>query len=367
MNKIERLYKGILMSGVMLATTATLAILPQSNYWENNLSFATNSRLIQMDSLIKQNTFKQMTSVGIVHKGQIVYEHYYNQANDSTLHNTRSATKSITGLLIGCLINDGQLKSAQSFASKYSFPAQLHNQDPRKDSITIEDLLTMSSLLECDDWNAMSRGNEERMYLVEDWVRFYWELPIKGFPEWTTKPKDSPYGRSFSYCTAGTVVLGDIIHNITGNLEEYAHRVLFSKLGITNYHWQMTPKGVPMTGGGLGLRTRDLLKIGQLYLNKGQWEGQAIVSENWIKQSVSPQARIEAGKGYDYGYLWWISEFAGAHAYYMTGVGGNKVVVFPELDVVAVLTSTYYNGGMTAHEQTNRLLIDYIVPAILEN
>lgn len=333
--------------------------------WSTGKIHSENSSLIkQMDSLISANHFKQITSVLIAHKGELIFEGYYNGAEDATLHNTRSATKTIAGTLIGCLLDEGKLKTEKEFASNYSKRDNLYYPDGRKDSITIEDLLTMSSILECDDWNQFSRGNEERMYLIEDWVKFYWDLPIKGFPEWTTKPEDSEFGRTFSYCTAGVVVLGDIINSISGDLRAYADKVLFKKLGISACHWQMTPIGIPMTGGGLGLRSRDLLKIGQLYLNRGIWNGEQVLSYSWIEKSTTPKAKIEMGTGYEYGYLWWISEFADERSYYMTGTGGNKVVVFPDLELVVVLTSTYYDGGMKSHQQTDRLLSDFIIPDI---
>ncbi len=324
--------------------------------WKTGSELKGNPTIEKMDSLILNNEFKSISSIVIAHKGKIIFENYYNGSNSETKHNTRSATKTITGTLIGSLIQDGSLKSVNEKVLKYSkvknlqYPdKRLQYPDKRKNEITIEDLLTMSSILECDDWDSNSRGQEEKMYIIEDWVKFYWDLPIKGFPEWKTKPKDSKYGRSFSYCTAGVVVLGDVINNIKGSLENYAEKALFSKLGITDYHWQMTPTGLPMTGGGLGLRSRDLLKIGQLYLNGGKWNGNRIISERFIQKSTEPHAEVGMFD-YEYGYLWWLSEFGRDQkekAYFMSGTGGNKIVVIPTLDLVVVLTSTYYNGEIT--------------------
>jgi CubicO group peptidase (beta-lactamase class C family) len=334
--------------------------------WKTENQLLGNETIQKMDSLVSSNEFKQITSIVIAHNGKVIFENYYNESNSDTKQNTRSATKTITGTLIGTLLQEGSLKSVNEVASKFSKVKDLQNQDKRKDKITIEDLLTMSSILECDDWNENSRGQEERMYIIEDWVKFYWDLPIKGFPEWIKKPKDTKYGRSFSYCTAGVVVLGDVINNVTGSLEKYADKALFSKLGIKDYHWQMTPTGIPMTGGGLGLKSRDLLKIGQLYLNKGKWNNEQIISEEFVLTSTKPHAEVGMFD-YEYGYLWWLSEFGKEEkekAYFMTGTGGNKVAIFPELDLVVVLTSTFFNGGMESHNQTAKLLDKYIVPEI---
>ncbi len=320
----------------------------------------------EMDSLVNADHYKEISSIIISHKGEIIFENYYNDATGVTLHNTRSATKTITGTLIGTLLNDGKIPNLQVPAWTYSNVPNTQHPDKRKEKITLESLLTMSSILECDDWNDISRGQEEKMYLVENWVQFYWDLPIKGYPEWETAPAESPYGRDFSYCTAGTVVLGDVIQNITGSLEDYAQTALFSKVGITEYHWQLTPTGTPMTGGGLGLKSRDLLKIGQLYLNNGKWDGEQLISAAFAKASKTPKASMVA-PDYDYGYLWWIGEFGTdtkETGYFMLGNGGNKIAVFDELDLVVVLTSSLFTKGIEAHNQTAELLDKFIIPTV---
>jgi len=320
--------------------------------------------LLRMEQAIASGEFKKVTSILIARHGKLAYEAYFDGSADS-LRDTRSASKTITGMLTGIALDQHQLPSLDAKVVSY-FPEKqpLANPDLRKSAITVEDLLTMSSLMECDDWNNFSRGNEERMYLIEDWVKFYLDLPIKGFPPWETKPQDSPYGRSFSYCTAGVVTLGGVLEKAThAKLSDIAANNLFGPLGIQSVQWNYSPLGLAMAGGGLRLQSRDLLKLGQLYLNGGSWSGKRIVSEGWVKDSTTPHAKIDEQTSY--GYLWWLKDFkAGGRswsAYFMSGNGGNKVAVFPQLDMVVVITSTNYNSkGM--HEQTERLLTEYILP-----
>jgi CubicO group peptidase (beta-lactamase class C family) len=314
-----------------------------------------------IDARIRAGEMKKITSLVVARGGTIVHEAYYDEGGAEALRNTRSATKTVVGMLIGIAIDRGALAGVDTKVVPL-FPEKkpLANPDPRKEAITVEDLLTMSSLLECDDWNDYSRGHEERMYVIEDWLRFTLDLPIKGFPAWTKKPADAPYGRSFSYCTAGVFTLGRVLERTTKTkVEDFAREQLFLPLDILKVEWQFSPLGEAQTGGGLGMRSRDLLALGQLYLNRGMWKGKRIVSEKWIAESTRPHAQINDDD--KYGYLWWLRSFdpkdLRTAAYYMTGAGGSKVAVFPALDLVVVVTAANF-GTRDAHPISERLIAE---------
>ena len=324
-------------------------------------------KLAALAADIRACKFTKIGSVLVARHGRLLYEEYFD-GGAATLRDTRSATKSITDILIGIAIEEKKLGGvdARVLGLLPQHAARLQNPDARKRRITIEDFLTMSSPLECDDWNDASRGNEERMYLVEDWAQFILDLPIRGRMHVGENPSPPAFGRYFSYCTGGVFVLSEVLTRATGmRTDRYAQARLFEPLGIRDVSWVFSPLGVPQTGGGLRLSSRDLLKIAQLYLDGGRWAGRQIVREAWVRASTTPHAQIDETT--NYGYLWWLKSFGSAGhthaAFFMTGNGGNKVVALPDLELAVVITSTNYNTrGM--HEQTEKILDDYVLAAV---
>ena len=373
---MRRLFFSLLAASLLAAmpapaNAASVVSSPAAEDWPTAEPAALGlspERLQAMTAAVRKGDFQKITSVLIARRGKLVYEQYFDADGADGMRNTRSATKSITGMLIGIAIDKGALPGVQAPVLPYFADKQpLAYPDPRKAKITVEDLLTMSSLLECDDEDAFSRGKEDRMYLIEDWVKFYLDLPIKGFANWQPKPEASPYGRAFSYCTAGAVTLGALVGRATKTpAPDFAQRYLFGPLGITQTAWQFTPLGEAMGGGGLGLRSRDLLKLGQLYLNEGRWNGRQVVPAAWVRASLSPHANID--ENFDYGYFLWlrkafVARGHGHPAWLMNGAGGNKVIGIPDLDMTVVITTTNFRLK-DAHAVSERLLTDYVIDAV---
>jgi CubicO group peptidase (beta-lactamase class C family) len=210
--------------------------------------------------------------------------------------------------------------------------------------VKLRDLLTMSSCLDCDDWDDASPGNEELMYPQEDWLGFALRLPLRG-------------STGFSYCTAGVVALGVALERALGEpLSTFAERELFTPLGIESARWVYTPKGETSMAGGLELTSRSLLRLGELYLGGGE----DLIPAKWVAESIRPHARIDDEM--EYGYLWWLREYGGESCFFMTGMGGNRVHVLPETRRVAVITTTNF-GRRDAHDLSDRLLEEQILPS----
>src|SRR5271169_2739103 len=273
MTKGFAIFLGILLAAIGPRTAKSQASLPSAEARQDGLVTAAPESegvafkpLRDMEAAIRAGEFKKIGSVLVARHGKLVYEGYFD-GDASTPRDTRSATKSITDVLVGIAIGEKKLSGvdARVLALLPDRARHLQNPDPRKDQITVEDFLTMSSPLECDDWNDASRGNEERMYVIEDWAQFILDLPIRGRMHVGEQVEPPSYGRYFSYCTGGVFTLSEVLQKATGmRTDQYAQEKLFDPLGITGAQWVYSPMNVPQTGGGLRLTSRDLLKIAEL-------------------------------------------------------------------------------------------------------
>jgi CubicO group peptidase (beta-lactamase class C family) len=287
---------------------------------------------------VDASAYGAITSIVVSRGGEVVSEEYF-EGHAATLRNTRSCTKTVASMLTGIAIERGIVSGVDASLVEL-LGADVD--DLRKRGITVRDVLTMTSCLECNDWDETSPGNEERMYPRDDWVGFALGLPLRE-------------ERGFSYCTAGVVALGVALERALGvPLPDFARRELFSPLGIEEAKWPKTPMGQVSTAGGLLLTSRSLLALGELYLRGGD----GVVGHAWVEESIRPHARIDERT--EYGYLWWLRRFGGEDCFYMTGMGGNRVHVFPRLELVAVITSSNF-GRRDAHALSDRLLEEEIL------
>lgn len=321
--------------------------------------------LKQMTDSILSGKYEEITSVLVAIDGELIYENYFNDHGPESKHNVRSGTKTMAMILVGLAIKKGHIESVKDPIMKYlKHKRPVLNPDDRKEAITIEDLLTMSSCLECNDDEQHSRGNEMRMYFIEDWTKFYLDLPIKAYP-WGPTPETAEYGRVFSYCTAGAACLSEIVQSAVGmSSADFLAQEVLEPLGITDYEFHYNPEGTLNTAGGSEYRSRDFMKIIQMLADDGSYDGNQILSTEWIQKATSPKAN--AWEGMNYGYLLWLKEFGKEKpvaSYAMAGNGGQKILCIPELNLTVVLTTTNYNNRR-AHGYTDELLDQYIVPAV---
>ncbi|HEY4081198.1 MAG TPA: serine hydrolase [Burkholderiaceae bacterium] len=288
------------------------------------------------------------TSALLQRHGKVVAELYARGADAQTLHDTRSAGKSITGLLVAAAEQDGFLRRDTPVFAAFKDAEPIANDGPVKRSIVVEDLLTMSSALDCDDNQDASPGNEEGMYPQQRWLRWAADLPTRSIT------RDAQGRGPFAYCTAGVFLLGQLLERrVPGGLEAYTQRRLFAPMGITQWQWSRSPSGEVMTGGGLRLRTRDWAALAQMLLQRGIGPNGALLAPEQVASLLT--VRRPTPFGMAYGELFWRRDYelrcGRVSAWMMSGNGGNHVLIIPELDAVAVVTRTHYNQrGM--HQQS---------------
>ncbi len=307
--------------------------------------------LSEMVTKIVDGTYPDVHSILILKDGKLVFEEYFYEHHKNKLHELRSATKSFVSALTGIAIEKGYIKSKDEKVLPYFSEYTFKNNLEEKKKITIENLLTNQSGLDCDVYNSKAIGNESTMAYEQDWIQYSLDLPMK----------DSAGGIG-QYCSSNPIILGRIIEIATKmTLPEFAQQTLFKDLGIRNFEWHFKPD--PSSGETfcqLNLRSRDMAKFGLLYLDKGIWNGKQVITKDWVEQSLEKHAVVA---GLDYGYLWWTKYLdANGMRYYgklAQGNGGQKIYIFQELNLVTIITAGHYN----MQSSSNELNAKYILPA----
>lgn len=335
-------------------------ILSNSDWEISNFPF-DKKKIEKLNTDISNYSLKEITSVVVIYDKKLLIEEYFNDANRSSLHDTRSAGKSFASTLMGIAINDGYIKNENQTLNKFYNLKEFENYDVKKDSVKIKDLLTMSSAFDGSDQNGDSPGNEENMYPTDNWVKFTLDLGLD---------KSKTNGGKWDYFTAGVVLLGDIINkSVPEGLEKYADKKLFKPLNITNYKWQYTPQKVANTAGSLQMTSLDYAKYAQLYKNNGFWNDKQIIPTDWVQKTLKHQIQIPERENQFYGYLFWNKTFSfqgkNYETYYCAGNGGNQFIIFNDLPLVIIITSKAYNKPY-GHPQADKIVLDYILPAIIK-
>ncbi|MEO0573728.1 MAG: serine hydrolase, partial [Bacteroidota bacterium] len=307
--------------------------------------------LSQLENDIESNTLKGVESVLVAQDGKIYYENYFRGTTNSSTNDLRSAAKSIGSAIIGIAIADGIMTSPQEKVYDYIPKAYQYTKDEQKRNITIEHLLTMSSGIGVyeDDYQESA-----------DWLKTVLE------PELTYKA-----GTHTNYRSADPFLLSvNLSERLVYPLEYYMHQKLFAPLGIDDYILNTDDKGNPYFGGGLCLRPIDMLKFGQLYLNKGTWLGERVLSEEWVNTSLAKHTKLEnTSKKNAYGYFWWHDTYTvngkAISAIEARGNGGQYISIIPELNAVIVVATENYNKRGAA-EQTEKIIQGYVLPKLIK-
>ncbi|WP_426749673.1 serine hydrolase [Myxococcus sp. Y35] len=295
----------------------------------------------------------------IARQGKLVVEEYFQGFDKERPHDLRSAAKSYASLLMGIALDQGDSFTVDTpVVSMFpEYKGQIANLDERKRKLTVAHLMTMSTGLACDDDDPASPGNEDRFWDdVPDWYKYTLDLPMVGAP-----------GEKGVYCSANINLLGGVLRNATHMwIPEFFEKNVALPLQMRGYHVDLMPSGEQYLGGGIYMRPRDALKLGQLYLSGGMWNGRRVVSQRWVERSTENHATM--GDGRTYGYTWWRHELRVGDRVYSqyeaSGNGGQLVMVVPELDLVVMFTAGNYNHVSIWRKFREELLPRFILSAV---
>ena len=336
---------------------------PVSTLDAEGIDRATMEKFIQsiLDTPMDSPDAPQNHAVVIARHGKLVLEEYFHGFDRETLHTTRSASKSLTSLVVGAAIYGGvplKLSSpVYQVMNGGAFPPDI---DAQKRTMTLENLLTMSSGYFCDDTNDDAPGNEETMWdqtAEPDFYRYTMRVPLA-----------TPPGDNAVYCSASpNLALG--MAGMAANEDPMFlfDRWIAAPLKIRRYEWLLDPVGHPYGGGSTNLLMRDFIKLGQVMLNGGTWEGRRIVSSQFAQRAGG---RLYHLRNIYYGYLWWSEDYPYksrmVRTYSARGAGGQTVTVVPDLDLIFATFAGNFSSRKGMFAASTDPIPRIILPAVRE-
>ena len=337
---------------------------PVSTLAASAIDRATIEKFVQsiLDTPMDSPDAPQVHGLLIARHGKLVLEEYFHEEDRDKLHNTRSASKSLTSLLAGAAMHAGvplKLSSpVYQVMNSGTFPPDL---EPQKRAMTLEHLLTMSSGYFCDDTNDDAPGNEDKMWEQEaepDFYRYTMKVPLV-----------TPPGENSVYCSASpNLALGMIGHTAHEDPMSLFDRLIGEPMKIRRYEWGLDPAGHPYGGGGMSLLLRDFIKLGQLMLNGGTWEGRRIVSQEFVARARAPLYHL---RNLYYGYLWWGEDYPYKNRTVRTfsarGAGGQTVTVVPDLDLIVATFAGNFSSRKGMFAASTDPIPNIILPAVRES
>ena len=278
-----------------------------------------------------------LRGVVVLRDGRIVAERYYNGETATTLHDIRSAGKSVTALLVGIAIDQGKLHGPDDIVAAY-WP---ESRGSAIGDVAIRDVLTMRSGLAAFDEDPASPGNEDKLDVAPDPLLFLRSVP-----------RADPPGSRYRYNSVTAYTAGVVVAKATGqSMADFARTSLFRPLGIRRWRWASDAAGYTKGQGNLSLTARDLAKIGEMVRGEGLYRGRRVVSARWIRDALAPKVSIADSDPYaeSYGYFWYskVQQINGTAipVSFASGNGGNKIYVIPSRHMVVAVTSSAYGRG----------------------
>lgn len=316
-----------------------------------------------------ETTSLKIQSLLIARHGRLALEEYFYGFDQDRVHDMRSAGKTFAPVLVGIAQEHGaHLTPATPIYPVFGQYSSFGNPDPRKRRVTLRDVMTMTAGNDCDDSSDESLGNEDRMQSdagQRDWYKYTLDLPMVR----------DPGGEDAVYCSGDLNLVGGVVAAETHRwLPEFFDTYLARPLQFGRYYLNLMPGGEAYLGGGAYLLPRDQLKLGQLYLNGGTWNGKRIVSAAWVADSTSVHSHFaesrSLGQKHEYGYGWHLHELKSGEKTYRVfaaeGNGGQLVIVVPELDLVVGITGGSYGEFDQWYRWELEVVPKYIIPAAIQ-